>query len=287
MNTRVLLLSIALVAVGLPHVVSALPPPPPPNPIPCTNVDLSNPHFYGGFSSFGASTTQGQTGAGVAVVYSTNGVPTGCDQLGSDGDNEQGLAGAQMPLTGATCPYSQGASTVGHHANDFYAVNLAGLDVTWSSGVDGQDPAATLAGQTCTGNGIVASDPTTDPADCSDGKGANVNLLGFVHEDTHLTATNSATSGYTCLDAVDGNAWTFLNVGPFVGTNAGNGDLVVLDPTGNLCIEVEPIPGPIPPPPPCIVTINLGWTPPTPNGVFGLSIPLSGTIASETEPDSD
>jgi hypothetical protein len=287
MDTRALLLFVALMSAGFADLLvsSAAPPP---NPLPCTNVDTSNPHFYGGVSSAGVSTSQGQTGGGVAVVYSTNGVPAGCDQIGSDGDNEQGVSGAQMPITGHSCPLSQGAG-VGHHGDDIYATNIANIDVTWSSGVDGQDPAATLAGQPCTGNGIVSDDPTADPADCSDSTGANVNLLGSVHDDTNPlgVGTNDPSSGFSCLDAVDGNEWTFLNVGPFVGTTPGNGALLKVDIGGRPCIDIQPWPGPMPPPPPCIVELNSAWQPPEPTGVVGLSLPIQGTIASGVEPPGD
>jgi hypothetical protein len=261
----------------------------PPNPLPCTNVDTSNPHFYGIVDGLGVATSQGISGLGLAIVYSTNGVPAGCDQIGSDGDNEQGGSGAQMPITGASCPYSQGATTVGHHTDDIYATNVANIDITWSSGVDGQDPAATLAGKVCTGNGVISDDATTDPADCSDSTGANVNQLGSVHDDTHPlgVGTNDPASGSTCSDAVDGNEWTFLNVGPFVGTSSGSGPLLGADQSGNGCVDIEPTPGPMPPPPPCIAELDGAWLPPTPTGIIGLSLPLQGTINSGVEPPGD
>jgi hypothetical protein len=289
MNSKAIFVAIALAAVGFAQItVSSAAPPP--NPLPCTNVDTSNPHFYGGVSSAGASTPDGQTGGGLAVVYSTNGVPAGCDQIGGDGDNEQGLAGAQMPLIGATCPYSGGSSTVGHHGDDIYATNVANIDITWSSGVDGQDPAATLAGQTCTGNGVVSDSAASDPADCSDSKGANINLLGSAHSDTDPlgAGTNDPLSGFTCLDSVDGNEWTFLNVGPYVGlTIVGGGHGFLLfgpDTAGAPCVDTgytggntEDLG--------CILGVNLGWAPPTPafNGIVGISLPLQGTIASGAE----
>jgi hypothetical protein len=264
---------------------------PPPNPLSCTNVDTSNPHFYGAASSADVSTPDGQTGGGFNYVYSTNGVPAGCDQLGSDGDYEQGLSSAQMPVTGASCPYSGGSSTVGHHGDDIYATNVAGIDITWSSGVDGQDPAATLAGQTCTGNGIVSDNPATDPADCSDSQGANINLLGSAHSDTDPLAagTNDPASGFTCSDAVDGNVWTALTIGPFVGitfVGGGNGALIYIGgPTVEApCVDTgytggntEDLG--------CAVGVNLGWAPPTPafNGIVGVSLPISGSIASGVE----
>jgi hypothetical protein len=88
--------------------------------------------------------------------------------------------------------------------------------MTWTSGVDGQDPLATIMGLPCTGNGLITDDPTMDPADCID-SGANVNLLGNVHDDAHplSVGTNNALSGFTCFDAVDGNEWTFLGGTPF------------------------------------------------------------------------
>jgi hypothetical protein len=255
MRLNAILVSALLALIALAPVTTSSAAPPP-NPLPCTNVDTSNPHFYGGVSSAGVTTGQGQAGGGLAVVYSTNGVPAGCDQVGSDGDNEQGLSGAQMPIVGAYCPYSQGTNAVGHHGDDIFVTNMAGIDVTWSSGVDGQDPAATLAGQTCTGNGIISDTAASDPADCSDSTGANVNLLGSAHDDTHPlgVGTNDAASGFTCFDSVDGNEWTFLNVGPYVGTTE------------------------------CTDTFGQGQAP---NGQVGFSLPIQGTVASGVESVGD
>jgi hypothetical protein len=248
MNAKIILVAAALCLVGLVPAVAA-------QGVACTVSDATYAHQFNAFSNAGVATTEGPTSAGVAAfVFSTNNSP--CDQAGSDGDNEHGVGGAQMPIAGATCPYSQdvanvqaggGHVTVGHHGDGIYAENAAGIDLTWTSGVDGQDPAAALAGQTCAGNGIISADPTTDPADCSDSSGANANLLGNVHQSTHPLSigTNDPASGHTCFDSVDGNEWTFLNFGPFVGTGG------------------------------CIAGLA-----PQPNGVVGFSHPVSGTIMS-------
>jgi hypothetical protein len=305
----------------------------------CTVTDTSNPHFFNAASSAGVTTSEGQTGGGVTVVFSANNPP--CDQVGSDGDNEQGLAGAQMPFVGATCPYSQdvaneqaggGPVTIGHHSNDIYVTNAFGIDVTWSSGVDGQDPAASAAGLTCTGNGVISDDATTDPADCSDSRGANINILGSVHEDTDPlgdapggedgtepgVTTNDPASGFTCFDAVDGNEWTFLNVGPFA-TILGDGRLltvelspspatctaqdncdsesfVTVDAGGATCVDTSDFGSDNDVPTTCLITIDpdvcffgptsepdcpspLTGFPPT----VGFSLPITGTIASGVE----
>ena len=106
----------------------------------CTVRDSQAVHTYNVFSSVGVATSQGQTGGGIGVVYSANNVP--CDQVGSDGENEAGIAAAQMPLTygpGAGCTFQQddanaavggGAVTVGHHTNNFVATNVGGVDIT-------------------------------------------------------------------------------------------------------------------------------------------------------------
>jgi hypothetical protein len=271
-------------------------------------ADTSNPHFFDAFSGGGVSTGGGQTGGGAIGFFSANNPP--CDQIGSDGDNEQGLSGAQMPISGATCPYSQdlaneqvhgSAVTVGHHGDDIFVTNGL-IDVTWSSGVDGQDPAATLAGQTCTGNGIVSDDATTDPADCSDSTGANINILGATYHDTDpLSAgTNDPASGFTCLDAVDGNEWTFLVAGPFVrvAPNDGgggpflafgkeSGGFITVNPDGNA--EGGPCPFDTTDAedqgehPDCLITLDPDWSPPNAAQAIGFSLPIFGTIASGVE----
>jgi hypothetical protein len=314
MNSKAILVAAAMMAVGFVGVMStasaaSLACVPNGTSIP----DQSNPHFFNAFSSAGVGTSQGQTGGGVTVVFSTNNPP--CDQVGSDGDNEQGLSGAQMPITGAGgagigggCPYSQdvaneqaggGPITIGHHFDDIYVTN-GGIDVTWTSGVDGQDPAATLAGQTCTGNGVISDDATTDPADCSDSTGANINILGSVHQDTdpQSIGTNDPLSGFTCLDAVDGNEWTFLNVGPFVGTTAGEGailgveltptagdqeQLINVDAGGAACVDTSDGPSDADTTTSCILTVDTDWTAPGVTGQVGFSLPITGTIASGVE----
>jgi hypothetical protein len=250
MNAKTIVVAVAMLAAGFVGAASAASA----ASLACSVTDESNPHFFDAFSNVGVGSSQGEVvGGGVTLAFSANNPP--CDQVGSDGDNEQGISGAQMPIALATCPYSQdianeqaggGPVTVGHHGDDIFVTNTAGIDVTWTSGVDGQDPAATLAGQTCTGNGVISNDPTTDPADCSDSTGANVNLLGNEHVDTDPISigTNDPNSGFTCLDAVDGNEWTFLNTGPFLGTSG--------------CPSVL-------------------------NGELGFSLPLTGTIASGVE----
>jgi hypothetical protein len=314
MNSRVIYVAIALAAVGFVHMSgssAALPPPP------CTGVDTSNPHFFNAFSNAGVGTETGQIGGGIVVVYSANGVPTGCDQFSSDGDNEQGISGAEMPIIGATCPYSQGPfpATVGHHGDDIYATNVANIDITWSSGIDGQDPVALLAGQTCTGNGVIGDNATTDPADCLDSTGANINLLGGFYDDTHPlgVGTNqfreTGSSSYTCLDSVDGNEWTFLNTGPFlliVPTDGPilniNGGATAQDQEGlvyvwastnaGVCVNEVTVPeDEVTDTNPCLVGVDGGanflndWAPAS--VLVGLSLPIQGTIASGVEPVGD
>jgi hypothetical protein len=258
----------------------------------CTVTDTSNPHVYNLALAAGASTNGGSLANVVAYdAFSANNPP--CDSIGSDGDEEQGVSGAEMPISGATCPYETdieneqvggGPVTVGHHGDDIFVTNTAGIDVTWSSGVDGQDPAATLSGQTCTGNGVITNDPVGDPADCLDTSGFNLNILSILQDDTDPLGigTNDPASGYTCLDAVDGQEITFLHAGPFVGTNPPQGTLVIIDPSNAACVDPnytggdEEDAG-------CILGINPGYVPPTPTGIAGFSLPISGTITSGVE----
>jgi hypothetical protein len=301
MNGKAILITTALVAVGFAGVVTVasaqdLGCDPNGNSLgQVTPPDTSNPHFFNLALGVGVAQTEDASAFGSVAVFSTNNPP--CDLIGSDGDNEQGIGGAQMPIQGATCPYSQDIKneqaggppiTVGHHGDDIYATNTANIDVAWLSGIDGQDPAATLAGQTCTGNGVISNDATTDPADCID-EGSNINLLSSWHEDSDplSVGTNDPNSGFTCLDAVDGNEWTFLYYGPFVGTNPGNGALLFIgNPTTDApCVDTGYTGGATDNG--CVLGVNLGWAPPTPNGVVGLSLPISGTIASGVEVDGD
>jgi hypothetical protein len=300
----------------------------------CTFTDTQNPHFFDLSSGVGVATSQGEIGAFTAFAFSANNAP--CDQIGSDGDNEQGVGGAQMPIAGATCHYSQDQKnslagdpltiTVGHHGDDIYvAQNTAGLDVVWASGIDGEDPAALIAGAPCVGNGIITDDAVTDPADCLDSTGANINFFGSVHSDTDpLSAgsggqfglgpgTNDPHSGYTCFDAVDGNEWTFLTVGPFATTIPGEGAVLGVEQLpelgngpwaglatgghGGAFVElntdgagsstcptlIDASDGDDGSAPACFLTVDPDWTPPMPTGVFGFSLPISGTIASGVE----
>jgi hypothetical protein len=285
----------------------------------CTVTDESNPHFFTAAAADpGLRRVEVSFGPNApAIVFSLNNAP--CDQIGSDGDNEQALLGAQMPIVGATCPYAQdilneqaggGPVTVGHHGDDIYATNVANIDLGWSSGVDGQDPAATLAGQTCTGNGVISDDPTTDPADCFDNSGANINVLSNVHRDTDPLSigTNDPLSGFACLDAVDGNEWTFLDVGPFlffgekvtpvdVEMQPSPGDsqyFVTIDlgaPMGGTtsnpeCLEgvldISDVPSDSNTSTVCTVTIDTD-NPVEIGGPIGFSLPISGTVASGVE----
>jgi hypothetical protein len=267
----------------------------------CTVTDTSNPHF---FNEYDSAQSHAEAGHEHVTVFSSNNGP--CDQVGSDGDNEQGIGGAEMPLAGATCPYSQdvdnekaggGPVTVGHHGDDIYVGNNPGnLDVTWASGVDGQDPAATLAGQTCTGNGIVSDNAVTDPADCLDGEGANINILGNFHEDTDplgIGTNDGGASGFTCLDAVDGNEWTFLTTGPFVGqtedgvlvVGSSPEALVTVNPSFSCGVEVSDGPSDSGEPTTCLVTVDSDWV--TDGALVGYSEPISGTIASGQAAEAD
>jgi hypothetical protein len=308
MNAKAITLAVALAAVGFVGVVGAASA----ASVACTVTDTSNPHFFNTAGSASVSDSDGEiSGAGVADAFSTNNPP--CDQVGSDGDNEQGIGGAEMPLVGATCPYQQdvaneqaggGPVTVGHHGDDIYVTNTGGLDVTWLSGIDGQDPAATLAGQTCTGNGIIANDPTTDPADCQDANGANINIVGSVHSDTDplSVGTNDPASGFSCLDAVDGNEWTFLNMGPVAPIHTDGGPLFVRATTPaqpgdgeafitieganalNCQVDTTGAPSDNDAAPTCLLTIDPDWT----NDLSltsnpGFSLPIQGTIASGVE----
>jgi hypothetical protein len=182
----------------------------------CTtaNTDASNPHAFGGSAGFSVGS--------IVTVGSIDNPP--CDTIGSDGDWEVGDDGAAMPIIGATCPYAQdivneaaggGPVTIGHHGDGIWVTNLLGLDVAWVSGVDGHDPAA--PGQACTGNGVITDDALTDPADCV-ASGLNFVTLGLAqHSANPLSArTNDPNSGFTCLDAVDGNEWTAVFAGPFL-----------------------------------------------------------------------
>jgi hypothetical protein len=305
MNAKAIFVAAALAVVGFVGVVSTASA----ASLACTVTDESNPHFFNAFGSVGVATAGGQTGGGLTVVFSANNAP--CDQVGSDGDNEQGLAGAQMPISGATCPYSQdianeqaggGPVTVGHHGDDIFVTNEGNVDVTWSSGVDGQDPAATLAGQTCTGNGVISDDATTDPADCSDSTGANINILGSIQHDTDplSVGTNDPSSGFTCFDSTDGNEWTFLNAGPaapavfsegpifHVSCTDGEGFVTVCadgDPN-KACVDESDIPSDTDAAPFCAITVDTDWTPTGPSDAstpIGFSLPIAGTIASGVE----
>lgn len=207
MRTPSMLFAIALACAALAPCVQAQ------KPLPCTSTDVSSLHFYNAFGSandarpgaFGAS-------AALAGAYSTNGVPTGCDVLGSDGDNEQGTLGGQFPLAGAGCPYAQDEAngapvTTGHHGDGYVVTNLAGLDIVWFAGIDGA--ASQLA--PCLGNGVITDDPVTDPFDCHSTLGASVRLLGLPFERTAHLVPNSAWAG---CEAADGNAWVFVMAGP-------------------------------------------------------------------------
>jgi hypothetical protein len=289
MTSREILLAAALLFVSFAGVASAAA-----TPEFCTVTDTSNPHFFTSVGTVGVGTPQGQDSAGAVNTFSANNVP--CDQVGNDGDNEQGNGGAEMPIAGATCPYAQDATneqagggpiTVGHHGDDIWVENTADIDVTWSSGIDGQDPAATVAGQTCTGNGIISADITTDPADCSDSMGANVNVLGNYHLDTDpiSVGTNDPNSGFTCFDAVDGNEWTSLNAGPFVGQFGAAG--LTAQPGEILCLDLAGLSGDSDTSPTCGLHADLDWLPVSGPKVslpiVGFSLPVTGTIASGVE----
>jgi hypothetical protein len=287
-TTQSILATALTLVVFLPAPVSAS------SPLYCSVTDASNPHFFSTFSGAALATPEGKVGLGSGGEFSANNVP--CDRVGDDGDNEQGVSGAQMPLAGAACPYSEDAQneqagggpvTIGHHGDDVYVLNTASVDVTWVTGMDGEDPTAALADQTCTGNGVITDDAATDPADCLDSQGSNVNILGTYHQDTDPVqkGTNDPTSGYSCFDAVDGNEWTTLNVGPFVGMAPGTGgSILVVDGNGDFCLDATAPVGHVGAPgEPCLASLDASWVPPVPNGIYGFSWPLAGTIASGVE----
>jgi hypothetical protein len=222
---------------------------------PLPNCGSSNPNYVPQQSvhafviagNFGATINSQFGGVGVANVADTSGCATG------DGDNETGQGGAQFPETsqGACDP---AAPVVGHHHGGAGAIatvtlNTLILPMDYTFGTDGQDPAAWLAGQHCTGNNVVSDSYDSDPFDCGQGVtghypgtgtsatlGPNPNPHdgSTTDPDPWTTSFGNQTqgtaradpNGVQCFGVLDGSAWSFFVFGPSVSGLITNPPLV-------------------------------------------------------------
>ncbi|MEA3201157.1 MAG: hypothetical protein QOE90_2585 [Thermoplasmata archaeon] len=205
-----------------------------------TNVNYQptqTTHVFVVAGDFGATINSQFGGVGGATnAFDTSGCATG------DGDNETGQGAAQFPeVSQGACDPAPPVS--GHHnggvgATATVQTNTANLPMDFTFGTDGQDPAAWLAAQTCTGNGIVSDSYDTDPFDCGQGvvghfPGTSATLAANPNpHDNSVTdpdpwatffgavAQNTARAdpnGVQCFGVLDGSAWAFTIFGPSVG----------------------------------------------------------------------